>query len=120
VNGHSLVQLAHGEPVSDWRNVALIEHHDPKFDPNDPDADTSTAGAKNPPTYNALRTANSVYVEYVSGEREYHDRTTDPYELDNTEKGLPTAQLTRLRDTLTAITTCKTADACWTAQHMNP
>ena len=46
VNGHSLVQLLHGATVADWRNVALIEHHDPKFDPTDPDADTGVV--KNP------------------------------------------------------------------------
>ena len=82
VNGHSLVQLAHGDAVADWRNVALIEHHDPKFDPTDPDADTDVV--KNPPTYSALRTLTSVYVEYVGGETEFHDRTADPYELHNT------------------------------------
>jgi arylsulfatase A-like enzyme len=118
VNGHSLVQLLHGEVVADWRNVALIEHHDPKFDPADPDADTGVV--KNPPTYNALRSVDRVYVEYVGGETEYHDRTTDPYELKNTAAGLSAAQVAKLHDTITAIKTCKTAAACWTAQHMMP
>ncbi len=119
VNGHSLLQLAHGEQTADWRNVALVEHHDPKFDPNDPDADTGDTG-KNPPTYNALRTANSVYVEYVGGDIEYHDRTADPYELDNIAANLSAAQLAKLHDSLSALKTCKTAVECWTAGHLAP
>jgi N-acetylglucosamine-6-sulfatase len=118
VNGHSLVQLLHGQTAADWRNVALIEHHDPKFDPNDPDADTGVV--KNPPTYEALRTADSVYVEYVGGETEYHDRTSDPYELNNTVASLPASQVTKLHDTISAVKACKTANECWMAQHMSP
>ncbi len=116
VNGHSLVQLLHGDNVGDWRNVALIEHHDPKFDPSDPDADTGVV--KNPPTYDALRTVDSVYVEYVGGETEYHDRKTDPYELANTAASLPAARVKKLHDTIAAIKMCKTAADCWAAQHM--
>jgi arylsulfatase A-like enzyme len=116
LNGHSLVALLHGEATSDWRNVALIEHHDPKFDPNDPDADTGVV--KNPPTYAALRTATAVYVEYVGGELEYHDRTTDPNELHNTAAALSAADAAKLHATLQAIAACSTAAGCWSAQHM--
>jgi N-acetylglucosamine-6-sulfatase len=118
VNGHSLVQLLHGEAVADWRNVALIEHHDPKFDPTDPDADTGVV--RNPPTYSALRSVTSVYVEYVGGETEFHDRTTDPFELENTAASLPPAQVAKLHDALSTIKACQTASDCWAAQHMNP
>lgn len=117
VNGHSLLQLMHGESVTDWRNVVLVEHHDAKFDPSDPDADTGVV--KTPPTYNALRTVNSVYVEYVGGETEYHDRTSDPDELKNTAAGLPAAQVTKMHNTISTITGCKTAAQCWAAQHMS-
>jgi hypothetical protein len=100
------VRLLHGETVADWRNVALIEHHDPKFDPNDPDADTGVA--KTPPTYEALRTATTVYVEDVGGETELHDRATDPLELDNSASSLTAAQAAKLHATLTAIAACNT------------
>lgn len=116
VNGHSLARLLHGESVADWRNVAAIEHHDAKFDPTDPDAETDVV--KTPPTYAALRTATTVYVEYVGGEIEFHDHATDPLELDNTAGALTAAQAAKLHATLSAITACKTADACWAAQHM--
>jgi len=118
VNGHSLLQLLRGKAVPNWRNVVLVEHHDAKFDPNDPDADTGVL--KTPPTYNALRTVSSVYVEYVGGETEYHDRTTDPFELTNTATALPPAQVSKFHDAIAAISTCKTAAACWTAQHLAP
>jgi N-acetylglucosamine-6-sulfatase len=118
VNGHSLVQLLHGETVADWRNVALVEHHDPKFDPTDPDADTDVV--KNPPTYNALRALTTTYVEYVGGETEFHDRTTDPLELDNTATSLTAAEVAKVHDTIAAIATCQTAAQCWAAQHMKP
>jgi arylsulfatase A-like enzyme len=115
VNGHSLLSLLHGEKVADWRNVVLIEHHDPGYDPADPDADPGDV--KNPSTYEAIRTATTVYVEYVTGETEFHDRTTDPDELTNTAAGLPAAQVAKLHATIAAIAGCKTADECWTAQH---
>jgi N-acetylglucosamine-6-sulfatase len=118
INGHSLVQLLHGETVADWRDVALIEHHDPKYDPTDPDADSGVVN--NPPTYEAIRTATSVYVEYVTGEDEFHDRTTDPYELKNTAAGLSAAEVAKLHGTIAAIQSCTTAAECWTAQHMAP
>jgi arylsulfatase A-like enzyme len=116
VNGHSLAPLLHGDKVAAWRNVVLIEHHDPKFDPTDPDADTGAV--KNPSTYEAIRTATTVYVEYVTGETEFHDRATDPYELSNTAASLPAATVAKLHATIAAIAACKTADECWAAQHM--
>jgi arylsulfatase A-like enzyme len=116
INGHSLVPLLHGEAVADWRNVALIEHHDPKFDPNDPDADVGVV--KNPSTYEALRTATTVYVEYVTGETEFHDHATDPLELDNAASALTAARAARLHATLGAIAACDNAADCWAAQHM--
>jgi arylsulfatase A-like enzyme len=81
VDGHSLVPLLHGTTPSDWRDEVLIEHHHPTTPNGDPDRQAATSG--NPPSYEALRTAEFLYVEYVNGEREYYDLTTDPNELDN-------------------------------------
>lgn len=117
-NGHSLVQLLHGQAPVDWRDAALVEHHGAKFDPTDPDAPEEFSG--DPPTYNALRTKDVVYVEYAGGEVEYHDRRTDPYELQNTAKLLTPAQQTALHDTLAAMKTCHDPAGCWAAQHLRP
>ena len=40
-------------------------------------------GSGNPPTYEAIRTADFLYVEYATGEREYYDLQSDPLELNN-------------------------------------
>ena len=84
VDGRSLVPLLRGEQVPEWRTLALIEHHGPLNeleDDNDPDVPAKRSG--NPPSYEAIRARDSVYVEYDDGTREYHDYASDPYELRN-------------------------------------
>src|SRR5271166_6823542 len=81
VDGHSLTVLLHGQKPADWRTAALVEHHGPRHEPDDPDAPAVRSG--NPPTYEAMRTASTLYVEYEDGDREYHDLAADPYELHN-------------------------------------
>ncbi|MFO0734296.1 MAG: sulfatase [Labilithrix sp.] len=117
-NGHSLVALLRGETPADWRTAALIEHHGSSFDPTDPDAPEELSG--DPPTYNALRTKDVVYIEYAGGEVEYHDRRTDPDELHNTAKALTAGQKAALHTTLEAMKTCHDPAACWAAQHLAP
>jgi N-acetylglucosamine-6-sulfatase len=116
--GRSLVPLLHGQTVMNWRDVALVEHHGSNFDPDDPDLAEPDSG--NPPTYAALRTKGSVYVEYVGGETEYYAHATDPFELDNTVAALTPAQTKALHDTLAAMKTCHDATTCWKAQHLLP
>jgi N-acetylglucosamine-6-sulfatase len=116
VDGHSLVPLLQGDPASDWRTGALIEHHGPNTAADDPDAQTARNG--NPTTYEALRTATYTYVEYANGDREYYDRTSDPNELDNIAGTLTTARLTTLHTALAGLENCHTHDACWTAGHV--
>src|SRR4029077_5494342 len=82
--------LLHGKPVAQWRTAALVEHRGPHDDPTDPDAPAVRSG--NPTTYEALRTPTSLYVEYVDGEREYHDLIADPHELRNTFSSLTVGQ----------------------------
>jgi N-acetylglucosamine-6-sulfatase len=66
-DGHSLVPLLLGNATADWRQAALIEHHRPNnFDMADPDA--PIPNSSNPITYEALRAANALYVEYQDGE----------------------------------------------------
>ena len=112
-SGRSLVPFLKGADASDWRNVTLIEHH-ASNDPTDPD---SEPGSGDPPTYEAIRLANEVYVEYATGETEYHDLTSDPDELTNTAKALTPAHAAALHKTVTDIAACTDADSCWKAQH---
>src|SRR5262249_33919189 len=62
VDGRSLVPLLHGRKIP-WRNVALIEHHGPDLNPNDPDSQSFLSA--DPPSYQALRTRVFTYVHYV-------------------------------------------------------
>ena len=109
VDGHSLIPLLTGA-AKEWRTGALVEHKGPHKEPDDPDA-PGPKGA-NPTTYEALRTANAVYVEYADGEREYHDLSSDPDELRNTFTSLAKADQIALHASLQALKDCH-GPACW-------
>ncbi len=114
VDGRSLVPLLRGEPTSQWRSVALVEHRGPHRDPSEPDAPAARSG--NPTTYEALRAPSWLYVEYADGEREYHDRVADPDELRNTFPSLSDAQKTALHALLDAVKGCHDASSCEAAE----
>jgi arylsulfatase A-like enzyme len=115
-DGHSLLELMHGNVPDDWRNAILVEHHGPKPDGDDPDQQDRASG--NPPSYEAIRTAQFLYVEYKDGEREFYDLRTDPFELDNLATSLSPADLAALHDELTQFEECHGEAACWTAGHL--
>jgi len=115
VDGHSLAPLLHGQKVGEWRTAALVEHHGPRHEPEDPDAPAVRSG--NPPTYEAMRSATALYVEYADGDREYHDLAADPYELRNTFTLLTADQKSALHAALAAMQACRGSESCWTAQH---
>jgi arylsulfatase A-like enzyme len=115
VDGHSLTALWHGQDPPDWRQAILVEHHGPDFSPGDPDRQTQAPG--DPPSYEAVRTANALYVRYAGGAQEYYDTATDPYELDNlAAQGVPAG----LRNALSALENCHNGTACWVAAHLGP
>lgn len=116
VDGRSLHTLAHGDAAPDWRTGALVEHHGPNTLADDPDLQTVRNG--NPTTYEALRTAAYTYVEYSNGDREFYDRTADPYQLTNAYAQLPAARKVALHDALSGLKNCHNHDACWTAGHV--
>ena len=116
VDGRSLVPFLRGEQVPEWRSLALIEHHGPLnllTDDDDPDVPPKRSG--NPPSYEAIRARDSVYVEYNDGTREYHDYTSDPYELRNTFSTLSPKAKASLHAAVDALRICHGAQACWQA-----
>jgi N-acetylglucosamine-6-sulfatase len=115
VDGHSLVALMHGRRVAPWRRQVLVEHHGRVFGAGDPDLPTQGSG--NPPSYEAIRSSRSLYVEYATGEREYYDLRRDPFELKNLAAQLSPAHARGLHRTLLRIERCHGARACWRAQH---
>jgi N-acetylglucosamine-6-sulfatase len=112
--GRSLVPLLHGQKVADWGTVALVEHRGPHREALDPDLPGPRSG--NPTTYEAIRARTSVYVEYASGEKEYHDLAADPHELRNTFSSLSTERKASLHTTLEAVKNCHDAKGCQAAE----
>ena len=116
VDGRSLVPLLRGAQVPEWRTLALIEHHGPlveRMNTNDPDVPARRSG--NPPSYEAIRASDSVYVEYDDGTREYHDYASDPYELRNSFSTLSPNDKASLHAAVDALRICHGAQACWQA-----
>ncbi len=115
VDGHSLAQLWHGQNPAGWRQAILIEHHGPDDNRGDPDRQNWLSG--DPPSYEAVRTATSLYVRYASGDQGYYDTARDPAELDNiAATGVPPG----LRRTLEALQVCHGGASCWAAAHLYP
>jgi N-acetylglucosamine-6-sulfatase len=87
VDGRSLAPLLWGDPPPASRQAALIELFAPadgsESEPAAPASSEPVKAAKDVPPYRALRTADAVYVEYDSGERELYELRVDPYQLDN-------------------------------------
>jgi N-acetylglucosamine-6-sulfatase len=110
VDGRSLVPLLHGQTVTAWRKAALVEHHGHLTDRADPDFPGMRSG--NPPSYEAIRGATWVYVEYDGGEKEYYDRATDPDELHNTYASLPDDQKASLHAMVMGLQNCHDAQGC--------
>jgi hypothetical protein len=99
------------EPILRWRSLALVEHHGPLDQgPDDPDAPGFRSG--NPPNYEAIRARQGVNVEYQDGTREYHDRTSDPYELQNTFWSLTPVTRRSLHSARATLQACRGAQAC--------
>jgi N-acetylglucosamine-6-sulfatase len=119
-DGHSLVPLLH--PASDdatassWRDAVLIEHHGNVVGAGDPDL--PPAGSGNPPSYEALRSKDTLYVEYADGERELYDLASDPFELDNLAGRASPERLAQLSGQLAAMASCHGPAQCWAAGHL--
>ncbi len=114
IDGHSLAALWHGQRPKDWRQAILIEHHGPDDSPSDPDAQTKAQA--DPPSYEAVRTENALYVRYANGGQEYYDTATDPLELDNIAvDGVPPD----LVEALVALENCHNGVTCWAAAHLH-
>jgi len=115
IDGRSLVQWLYPVPTGSqsqsWRTAALVEHLQVDRVEDDPDMESSTPRIHfaNPPTYQAIRTLTATYVEYVTGEKEYHDLLTDPYELINAYESLDPTTQTNLHEQLSALHNCQGA-----------
>ena len=62
--------------------------------------------AANVTPYRGLRTSETTYVEYTTGERELYDLRGDPYQLDNLVTVADPALLERLSTRLAELAGC--------------
>lgn len=95
VDGRSLVPLLSGTPPATWRSAFLIEHWSGGNVPQ-----------KLTPTFTAIRTRTSKYVEYDTGEKELYDLSSDPYELQSVHASADPALAESLASRLQTLTTC--------------
>jgi N-acetylglucosamine-6-sulfatase len=77
VDGRSLVPLLRGQSPDRWRQALLLEGFGGL-------GDNSASTIVEPvPPFTGLRTANALYVEYATGERELYNLADDPGETIN-------------------------------------
>jgi N-acetylglucosamine-6-sulfatase len=117
-DGRSLLRVWHGQPTNGWRNAVLIEHHGPDVSSTDPDAQPAVSG--NPPSYEAMRSHQFLYVEYRDGEREFYNLRSSPFELHNLAGRLTPGELAQLHAELSRLENCHSSPECWTAGHVAP
>lgn len=116
VDGRSLTPLLFPQPgapatPAGWPQGVLVEHMGPVTDqPDEPDKPEANSG--NPPSYEALRLSNALYVEYSTGEHEYYNLNRDPYELHNVYASLSPAIKARLHQEVVTLKTCHDNTAC--------
>jgi len=107
MDGQSMLSIWHGDPApAKWPPGVLIEHRESQL-PGDPDAQSSRSGLA--PSYEAIRTRDYLYVEYVTGDREYYDLRRDPDELHNVVGRLSPGRLAALHNYLTSLSGCRGA-----------
>ena len=141
VDGRSLVPLlsANPPPPRQWRQVYLVENglmeqltqtlSAPAQAVNlsaellePPDADDAAQAMSvaqamrlGVPAYRGIRTADYLYVEYATGEKELYDLKNDPYQLQNLAAQDDTALLAQLSARARQLITCAGA-ACRSAE----
>ncbi len=115
-DGTSMAQLWQGRTPKTWQQAVLIEHHGPDTTKNDPDKPGKASG--NPPSYEAIRTADALYVRYANGQSEYYDTAHDPYELKNLALSAPATTVQPLTRALAAMAGCHGAKSCQAAAQL--
>ena len=136
VDGRSLVPLLGNNPppASEWRQCFLLEHapyelpgqphtaaveatNTPEglLEPPDPEDEFSSgtpaalASGSEALPYRGIRSAEYVYVEYPTGEKELYDLVRDPYQLDNLASTAEPGLLQELAARLEELAACSGA-----------
>jgi arylsulfatase A-like enzyme len=120
VDGRSLAPLLDEDPSSpeNWRTAFLVEEAVEL-----PDGRLINAGPENwrtaflveeaekeaarRPELAAIRTKNSIYIEYANGEREFYDLEKDPFQLENEYEDADPELLRRQGNRLEELRNCE-------------
>ncbi len=97
MDGRSFAPFLDGTPPEAWRSSVLIEGVRGTYYER--------------PAYSGVRREDEVYVEYESGDKEYYDLATDPYQLQNRPEAAPQS----MEQNLEALKDCS-GDACRRAE----
>ncbi|GAA3634165.1 hypothetical protein GCM10022223_60620 [Kineosporia mesophila] len=119
-DGQSLAGLWGSSPEDSAgpdRDLVLIEHRGPDVDVKDPDYEGFRSA--NPPSYEALRSRDWLYVEYVNGATEYYDLRKDPEQLKNITGKQSKERLASLSKKLHEVIDCEGTQACAKAQQLD-
>jgi arylsulfatase A-like enzyme len=128
VDGRSLLPLLVAETGDEWRQVILIEgfngaqrtrprRSDRSQDrPRAAERDDDNENALGLSSFFALRTADQLYVEHDTGERELYDLLADPYELENLITIADPTELASMSERLAELQVCA-ADTCRVAEN---
>ena len=115
VDGRSLVPLLsdHPPPAADWRHAFLVEEGTEvgwdaplSGDPTPEEGQRAVRRDWGRPKLEAVRTDDYLFVEYATGEREYYNLKTDPYELDNRYESTDPDLIHRAEERLGALRGC--------------
>jgi hypothetical protein len=97
-------------PLAERTTAFLVEHRRSKEE---------YAYARIVPDYDAVRTANHLYVEYETGEKELYNLSKDPYELTNRYASADAALRSELRARLNTLRD-RTGPECRRAEDSRP
>jgi len=109
VDGRSFAPLLDGDRSNDpWRSASEVQSWKKGGD------------SEGKPNYRAVRTPESLYVEYSSGERELYDLNKDPYQLESVQDDPAYAdEKASLRSQLDALKDCA-GQECREAENASP
>jgi N-acetylglucosamine-6-sulfatase len=112
VDGRSFLPLLQ-DPDSPWREAFLIERRrlEEQLVRQSKDSGLTPEELDQTAVFNGIRTPDSIYVEYGTGERELYDLLADPFQLDNQIHDAEPAFVAMMTERLAALASCA-ADAC--------
>jgi N-acetylglucosamine-6-sulfatase len=115
IEGRSLAGFLRGTPPPAWRGTTLVEHRGSYTQAADPDVHGPREGK--PPSYQALRFPDALYVQFESPRfaPEYYDLATDPDERLNLYPTLTPQRRDQLAAQIALMHSCSGGASCQSA-----